>query len=341
MKPIKRIEALLEGKALDTPAINLWKHFPPYDEDPVQLTKKIVQFPERFNWDFVKVTYQGLFSIQDWGSKIEWPERDCEWPNTCTNVGKVVQPSITNVEDWGKLNVVPMDKGSWADTIAAAKYVTDHFKGKAPVVITVFNPITTAAKMSGDKMLEHIRKDPETFKKGLDVISDVTQNFIEELIKIGVDGIFLASQLCSYDKMSDEEYEIYGRPYDLRILERANEKMWFNIMHIHATQPMFGTLAKYPVQALNWHDRLVKEYDLKKGREICGDKILIGGVDEFGTLLNGTEEEIKAELTDALNQVEDGRIILAPGCCVPLNVHEDRLELAKKILGEIKAVGTF
>jgi uroporphyrinogen decarboxylase len=31
MKPIKRIEALLEGKRLETPAINLWKHFPPYD----------------------------------------------------------------------------------------------------------------------------------------------------------------------------------------------------------------------------------------------------------------------------------------------------------------------
>ena len=34
MKPIKRIEALLEGKRLETPAINWWKHFPPYDEDP-------------------------------------------------------------------------------------------------------------------------------------------------------------------------------------------------------------------------------------------------------------------------------------------------------------------
>ncbi|NLJ79075.1 MAG: uroporphyrinogen decarboxylase [Tissierellia bacterium] len=335
MTPTKRIEALLAGKKLDSPAINLWKHFPPYDEDPKQLIKKSIQFQERFNWDFVKVTYQGLYSIQDWGSKIEWPERDCEWPDTCSDVGKVVDPSIKNVEDWGKLEVLSMDEGEMANAIAAAKGLAEHYKGEAPVVVTVFNPLTTAAKMSGDKMLAHMRQDPDTFQKGLDVISDTTQAFVEELIKADVDGIFLASQFCSYDKMSAEEYEKFGCPYDLRILERADEKLWFNIMHMHADNPMFEMLSKYPVQALNWHDRLVDEYDLRKGREIAPDKIIIGGVDEFGTLLNGSDEEIKAELADALAQVEDGRIILGPGCCVPLNVDEDRLELAQNILKTI------
>ncbi len=336
MKPINRIEALLAGKKLDSPAINLWKHFPPYDEDPKELIKKTIQFQERFNWDFVKVTYQGLFSIQDWGSKIKWPERDSKWPDTCSNVGVVTEPSIKNVEDWGKLEVKSMNEGSWADTIAAAKGVVDHFKGEAPVVVTIFNPLTTAAKMSGTSMVEHMRQDPVTFKKGLDVISDTTQLFIEELVKMGADGIFLASQLCSHDKMTVEEYEIYGRPYDLRMLDLAKEKMWFNIIHMHATEPMFEMLSEYPVQALNWHDRLVKDYPLSKGREICKDKILIGGVDEFKVLADGSDEELKAHLKDAIDQVEDGRMILGPGCCVPLYVNEDRLELAKKLLATIK-----
>ena len=34
MTHIERIEALLAGKKLDSTAINLWKHFPPYDEKP-------------------------------------------------------------------------------------------------------------------------------------------------------------------------------------------------------------------------------------------------------------------------------------------------------------------
>jgi|LSQX01.1.fsa_nt_gb uroporphyrinogen decarboxylase len=335
MKPIERIQALLSGKKLDTPAINLWKHFPPYDEEPSQLIKKTIQFQERFGWDFVKVTYQGLFSIQDWGSAIQWPERDCVWPNTCSKVGVVTDPSIKRIEDWKKLKPLSMNRGSMADSIAAAKGVVERFKGEAPVVVTVFNPLTTAAKMSGDKMLVHLRRDPDSFKKGLDVISDTTQAFVEALIDIGADGIFLATQLGTYDKMSVAEYELFGRPYDLRILERANEKLWFNIMHMHGNAPMFELLSQYPVQALNWHDRLVDDYDLKKGRSICPDKILIGGVDEYGVLFNGSDEELKVHLQDALDQVPDGRMILGPGCCVPLHVSEDRLALANKLLADL------
>ena len=332
MNRIKRIEDLLAGKKLDSPSMNLWKHFPPYDENVDQLIKKTIQFQERFNWDFVKVTYQGLYSIQDWGSKIKWTERNSEWPNTCSTVGVVTDPSIKYIKDWETLSVKTMNEKSWADTLAAAKGVYEHYKGKVPVVVTVFNPATTAAKMSGDNFIVHLRKNPAAVKKGLDVISETTQLFIEELIKIGVDGIFLASQLCTYDKVTEEEYDIIGTGYDMRILERANQKMWFNILHLHGNAPMFEKLAKYPAQAINWHDRLVSDYNIKTGRKICPGKLLIGGVDEFGVLKNGTDAEIKNHLIDALEQSEDGNIILGPGCCVPLNVSEDRIELAKKIL---------
>ena len=88
MTHIERIEALLAGKKLDSTAINLWKHFPPYDEKPTtDLVKKCIQFQDRFDWDFVKITYHGYNSIQDWGAQIAWPVRDCEWPNTTSKVG--------------------------------------------------------------------------------------------------------------------------------------------------------------------------------------------------------------------------------------------------------------
>jgi uroporphyrinogen decarboxylase len=333
MKPIERVKALLDGKKLDVPAINLWKHFPPYDEDPVQLVRKITQFQDRFNWDFVKVTYQGLFSIQDWGSKIKWPERNCEWPDTCAGVGTVTDFSIKKVEDWTKLHVLSMDEGSMKATIDAAKGAINRYKGEAPVVVTVFNSLTTAVKMSGDKMFVHMRQNPEAFTKGIEVITKTTVEFVKSVMNAGADGIFFASQLANYDKMSVQEYETFGRPYDLEILKHA-EKGWFNIMHMHGNTPMFDIMSKYPVQALNWHDRLV-DISLRKGREMCGDKLLIGGVEEFKVLPEASDSELKAHLADALSQVEDGRMILGPGCCVPSSISEDRFELAKKLLMEL------
>ncbi|HWQ30214.1 MAG TPA: uroporphyrinogen decarboxylase family protein [Negativicutes bacterium] len=334
MKPINRIESLLAGKKLDTPAINLWKHFPPYDEDPKELVKKTIQFQERFNWDFVKVTYQGLYSIQDWGSKIKWPERDCQWPNTCSKVGAVTDCSVKKVADWESLKVLPINQGAMADAVLAAKEIVKRFKGEAPVVVTVFNPLTTAIKMSGDRLFLDMRRNPDSFKKGLEVITETTVNYVKELVNVGADGIFFASQLGTYDRMSLKEYEEFGRPYDLQILDTVKDKMWFNIMHMHGNAPMFELMEKYPVQAVNWHDRLV-DIKLKDGRRMS-NKILIGGVDEFGVLKDANEEELKAHLKDAVDQVEDGRLILGPGCCVPLNVSEDRFEVAKRLLESIR-----
>lgn len=333
MKPIERVKLLLEGKSLDKPAINLWKHFPPYDEAPAELVKKTIQFQERFNWDFVKVTYQGLWSVQEWGSTIKWPERDCEWPNTCSKVGVVTDFAIKKAEDWRKLKVLPMNKGSWADSILAAKGTVERFKGEAPVVVTLFNPLTTAMKMCGNKILAHMRQNPNELKAGLDVIAETTANFVKELVKIKVDGVFFASQLANYDMMSIKEYEEFGRPHDLQILNIVKDKMWFNIMHMHGNAPMFELMEKYPVHALNWHDRLV-DISLRDGRKMS-DKLLIGGVDEYGILNNATEDELLAHFKDALDQVEDKRIILGPGCCVPLYVSEDRFEIAKRVVDRL------
>jgi uroporphyrinogen decarboxylase len=130
--------------------------------------------------------------------------------------------------------------------------------------------------------------------------------------------------------MSLKEYEEFGRAYDLQVLDVVKDKMWFNIMHMHGSTPMFELMEKYPVQAINWHDRLV-DITLKDGRS-KSNKILIGGVDEFKILNDASEAELKAHLKDALDQVEDKRLILGPGCCVPLYVNEDRLAVAKKLL---------
>ncbi|NLM42605.1 MAG: uroporphyrinogen decarboxylase, partial [Clostridiales bacterium] len=39
---------------------------------------------------------------------------------------------------------------------------------------------------------------------------------------------------------------------------------------------------------------------------------------------------------DAMDQVEDKRLIYGPGCCVPLYVNEDRFEVAKELLKKVR-----
>ena len=332
MTHTQRVEALLAGKKLDEVAINLWKHFPPYDQWPeTEMVKKMVAFQDQFDWDFVKVTFHGYNSIQDWGAQIKWPEMDREWPETCSKVGTCPQ-MIKKAEDWTKLDVKTAKEGTLAENVECARIMSEKYKGNTPVVITVFNPITTAMKMGGDNVLIHARSHPDEFKKGLDVITETTINYVKRLVEAGCDGIFFATQLGTYDKMSMEEYQKWGEPGDRAVLEAAKD-CWFNIIHMHGEAPMFELLSKYPVAAINFHDRLAEDFTLAKAKTLT-DKLLIGGVEEYTTLATGSEAEIKAQVEDALEQT-DGRVILGPGCCVPLNVLETRLDLYKKIAKSI------
>ena len=53
-------------------------------------------------------------------------------------------------------------------------------------------------------------------KAALEVITETTAQLVAAAIDMGADGIFLASQMSSYDKCTDRQYLEYGKPYDLR-----------------------------------------------------------------------------------------------------------------------------
>ena len=122
-----------------------------------------------------------------------------------------------------------------------------------PVIFTVFSPITIADKLSGKKMLSHIREGHgELVKKALEVITETTKHVAAEAIRLGADGVFFASQMSTYDAMTTEEYLEYGKPYDLEVLKAAVDG-WFNTIHAHGNNIMFDVLKDYPVSVFNWH----------------------------------------------------------------------------------------
>lgn len=322
---LERMKKLVGGDRVSQQPISMWKHFPMVDRDTEKVTKRISDFQKTNSWDFLKIPYNGLYSIEDWGSKIKWPTNDLE-------VGQVVEPSITSPKDWSELETASVDAGALERELRTTGRLIELFGGTIPVIGTVFSPLTTAIKMTGEAIFEHIASDAQLLHRGLEVITATTVNFVKSLVSLKVDGIFFATQLATKDRLDVEVYNEFGRGYDLEVL-RAAQGAWFNMLHIHGSQPMFQELENYPVAAINWHDRITS-VSLRDGRKMT-DKILIGGVDENNTLANGTEADIEAEAREAVSQDPDGRLILGPGCVVPLTVDEGRLTSLSR------AVSTF
>ena len=99
--------------------------------------------------------------------------------------------------------------------------------------------------------------------------------FLEELVKGGIDGVFFATQLACYNRTTKEQYDEFGRKYDLQVLDSIKDKTWFNMIHIHgADQLFFDEIEDYPVQAFNWED-INSNISMEYARA-HSDKILCG-----------------------------------------------------------------
>lgn len=309
----ERVERVLCGLSIDYPLRALWKHFPITDRIPSRFIDRTISFQEQFQWDFVKLMFNGLYSIEDWCPGIRWPSTDWE-------VGVVEDFAIKSPKDWGSLEPLNPRQGALARELYVTKAIVERYRGIVPVVATLFSPLTTALKMCGDSMFTHMVEDKKLLHQGLEVITQTTLMFVEELKRTGVDGFFFATQLADESRITPSRYEEFGTPYDKQVLEAALKGTWFNIFHLHGMRPMFAEVAKYPVQAINYHDRRCG-ISLKQAR-LLTSAMLIGGVNEHGALLEGNKELLIEEFREAIQQLPDGKLMLGPGCVVPLNVPE-------------------
>jgi uroporphyrinogen decarboxylase len=77
---------------------------------------------------------------------------------------------------------------------------------------------------------------------------------------------------------------------------------------------------------LNWHDRRATPNLRAAVGRFSG--LLVGGIDEWGTLQKGSAAAIAAEIADAQEQAGGKRLMLAPGCVCPIATPEASVRAA-------------
>jgi uroporphyrinogen decarboxylase len=221
---------------------------------------------------------------------------------------------IKTVSDWSKLKRVRPDEGGFNEQRKALNIISKKLKNQAYFIDTIFSPWSTAHKLCRERLKFFMQKSPDVLLESLDIITD---SFVEYLRtaqqETALSGIFLSLGGASYDIMTDKEYEVFGRPFDLRVL-KAVKKAPFNVLHIHGNNIHFKSLLDYPVQAVNWSHWNTKP-DLKTARKLYSG-CLIAGVNE--TNANSMfPDGIKSQILNTVNQAGDRKLIIGPGCAVP------------------------
>ena len=317
----ERVRAAMRGQETDRAPISLWRHWPVKDEFPDGLAAATLDWQRTYDWDLIKLMPPGTYGIEDWGARTVFKPND-------HGVRTVVQYGVTVLAQWPTLAQLDVGQGYLGNQVAAVELVAEEMRDNVPILQTIFSPLTTAYKLAGDRIFADLRLHPETFKEGLQIIAQTTARFALACIRAGAHGAFFASQCDTYRLLSEAEYREFGEAFDRIVLDAIRPEAEIILAHAHGHDIMFDLIASYPVDAINWHDRLTWPSLAEAQERFTG--LVVGGINEWGTLLKGPPEAIRAEIQEAIAQTGGQRYMVGPGCVISTETPPQHIRAARE-----------
>ena len=305
----QRLETTLSGGMPDRVPVALWRHFPVDDQSPEGLAEATLDFQNQFDFDFIKVTPTSSFCLRDWGALDEWH-------GAVEGTRDYTRRVVHLPEDWERLPVLDPYQGNLGAQLTCLNLLAAELGEQVPLVQTIFSPLAQAKNLSGgEELVIQIRQSPQQVHAGLRTITETTLQFLDAAIQTGIDGVFYAVQHANYNLLTEQEFNEFGRSYDLQILQIAQD-LWLNVLHLHGENVLFDAVADYPVGVINWHDRDTKpDLATAQGRlkgAVCG------GLQRQETMVLGSPIQVTAEARDAIRATGGQRFILGTGCVLPI-----------------------
>ncbi len=327
MSKRERLLATVAGEPTDRPPIALWRHWPGDDQRAEDLARSTLDFQRAYDFDLVKCMPSSSYCLADWGAGSQYLGHE---EGTRAWRPRVIQ----HADDWTRLPVLDPYRGALGDSLRALRLIGAGLGPEVPFIQTIFSPLAQAKNLAGERLLADMRGHPQEFRAGLETIVQSTIRYIEAARATGIAGIFLALQHATYDLLSAAEYQEFGRPYDLRLLEAAGG-LWFNMLHLHGRNVMFDAVADYPVQAINWHDRETAPALHQAVGRFPG--ALVGGLSRLETMVRGTPADVRREVQDALEQTGGRRLVVGTGCVLLLTTPLGNIRAARAAVEALEA----
>jgi len=305
MRKRERLEGAVAGTPLDRAPVALWRHFPGDDQRSADLARSHWQFQRAYDWDFLRFMPARHFQVVDYGLQSEWR-------GDTRGFRETRKPLIQRSLAWTELRPLSPQRGALARAVQCLRLLSRvQEDDPTPILVTLHSPLLQAADLSGmPKLLRDLRARPDRLRSGIKQLTDSSILFLRALRKLPrLAGLFLVTELASYDRLSPSEYRAFGLPALERILNEVPAHWWLNIVQVGGQAPMLPLFTDLPLQALNW--------DIRTGDVELGDlrnmssAVACGGLHDTQDLLLGTPGLLQSRVREALQQSEARRIILS------------------------------
>lgn len=311
-----RVFAALRGEAVDRVPVSAWWHDFGREWSAEGLAEATLEAYRRYDWDFIKVNPRATYYAEGWGARFR--PLDGRQP-------ELIEPAIGSAEQLGGLRPLDVTQGPYGEQLAALGLIARAVGEEAPVIQTVFSPLAAMSRLTGStKFVQRLmRESTDELLAALGVVAETLRDYARACLDGGADGVFFASvEWGSRDNISAEEYDRFGRPFDLRALEAAREAP-FNVLHVCRDNNHLERLLDYPVQAFHWDARGSGNPSLA---DIAGrtDKAVMGGVSHERTM-GDSAGAVAGEARSAFEETGGRRFLLAPGCSIDPGTPEANL----------------
>jgi uroporphyrinogen decarboxylase len=268
----------------------------------------------------------GGYAVEAWGC-VEAEEVLPDGHRACASC------AIKATEDWKRIRPLdPMSAEGFTQQIETIIRIGfDRRVGDAVVMPTLFSPLSLAHKLAVGRLAADLREHPDLVRGALESIAETLIRFADAALTEGVTGLFYSIQAASRSVHAEETYAEFGEPYDRAVLSSINGRSILTVIHCHGDALMFDRLARLPGHAWNWDDRRTAPA-LAEGRTMVPGAV-IGGLDQWATLRDGTPEAAMAQARDAVAQTGGTGLIVGPGCVLTMNTPDDNVAAAIRALG--------
>jgi len=326
----ERVMAAMHREVPDRVPWALWGHFPavPFlrsyswekanrdGEESARAHMALLRALD-YKMDLLKVTPYYRFMAGQWGSRFHW-EDNGESPST-------VEVAVKETKDWERLWVLDPRK-ELREALRCVEILSRDLYGM-PFIYTIPSPIVQALHGVSEpgRVYADMSEQPDALREGLETITQTTIDFTRECVAEGATGIFfgIGGGGDIWSRMTREQLEEYALHYDRKVLDAVRDAP-IRLLHVCSAggeDPQKdggymedGWFENYPVDAINWYDRSFTP--LKRAKEVYGDSLcIVGGVDQRATMVNGTPDQVEAEVRQAIESAsEGGGLIIGPGC---------------------------
>jgi uroporphyrinogen decarboxylase len=314
----ERVIATLARRPVDRPPVSFWRHVPDVDHSARGLADAMLAWQRRWDLDFVKVMSSGVYCVEDWGCKVAYTGS----PN---GAKQCTEHAVKTTSGWARIKPLDPGAGALGRELEAVRLIVAGDTGGAPVLHTLFSPVTIARKLAGDRLREDLHANPAAVLPALEAITETVIRYAAASIEAGADGVFFATQAASSDVMSRDDNTRFDTLYTRRALESLVGRSTFTLLHIHGKDIYFDDLTStLPIHAVNWHDRLTPPTLGEAQRRFAG--AVAGGLAESRTMRTGPVGAVMGDVDDAIEQTRGRGVFVAPGCVLPLDVPDAHLE---------------